>query len=96
MVMLTNHLPVRSPVVRSGTRMSMASNIMPDMDTGGKPGQMMGGTVNQCCCYVQDLPDKPGKTLAGPATFSFVSDHMSDIKLPVKHTSIYKVCQKFC
>ena len=39
---------------------------------------------------------KPGKTLAGPATFSFVLDHMSDIKLPVKHTSPHKVCQKFC
>ena len=31
--------------------------------------------------------------MAGPATFSFAPDHMSDIKWPVKNTSLYKVCQ---
>ena len=36
------------------------------------------------------------QNFAGPATFSFVPDCMSDINLPVKHTSLYKVCQKFC
>ena len=44
---------------------------------------------------VAHRPDKPGKILAGLATFSFVPDRMSDIKLPVKHTTLYKVCQKF-
>ena len=39
------------------------------------------------------LPDKPGKTVAGPAPFSFVPDRMSDIKLPMKTASLYKVCQ---
>ena len=28
--------------------------------------------------------------------FFIVPDRMSDIKLPVKHTFLYKVCQKFC
>ena len=42
----------------------------------------------QCCRYPHDLPDKPGKTLADPAIFSFVPDRMSDVKLPVKHSSL--------
>ena len=37
----------------------------------------------------------PGKTLAGPGTFSFVPDRMSDIKLPVKHTSFYKAMTQY-
>ena len=36
------------------------------------------------------MPDKPGKTMAGPATFSFVPDRMSEVKFPVKHTSLYR------
>ena len=41
------------------------------------------------------MPDKPDKTFVDPATFSFVQDRMSVIKLPVKHASLYKVCQNY-